>query len=78
MGCSGYGMFEMWDVRDVGCSGCGMFVGTWDVDFQNAYNNETSYLFLNGNELSEFQRSQALNEQHIYTRNTVELKSFCL
>ena len=23
-------MFGMWDVRDVGCPGCGMF-GVWDV-----------------------------------------------
>ena len=30
MGCSGCGMFGMWNVRDVGCSGCGMF-GMWDV-----------------------------------------------
>ena len=33
MGCSGYlrcGMFEMWDVQDVLCSGCRMF-GLWDV-----------------------------------------------
>ena len=30
VGCSGCGMFGMWDVRDVGCSGCGMF-GMWDV-----------------------------------------------
>ena len=30
VGCSGCGMFEMWDVGDVGCSGCGMF-GMWDV-----------------------------------------------
>ena len=27
VGCSGCGMFEMWDARDVGCSGCEM----WDV-----------------------------------------------
>ena len=32
MGCSECGMFGMWDIRDVGCSGCGM----WDVDLQNA------------------------------------------
>ena len=36
VGCSGCGMFRMWDVRDVrdvgdvGCAGCGMF-GMWDV-----------------------------------------------
>ena len=30
VGCSGCGMLEMWDVGDVGCSGCGMF-GMWDV-----------------------------------------------
>ena len=24
----GHGMFGMWDVRDMGCSGCGMF-GMW-------------------------------------------------
>ena len=30
VGCSGCGMFGMWDVGDVGCSGCGMF-GMWDV-----------------------------------------------
>ena len=29
-------MFRMWDVEDVGCSGCGMFAGMWDVDLQNA------------------------------------------
>ena len=28
--CSGCGLFGMWDVRDVWCSGCGMF-GMWDV-----------------------------------------------
>ena len=32
MGCSGCGMFEMWDVEDVGC---GMFAGMWDVDLLN-------------------------------------------
>ena len=31
-----FGMFGMWDVRDAGCSGCGMFAGMWDVDLQNA------------------------------------------
>ena len=41
------------------------------------YNNETSYLFVNETELSNFQKSQPLNEQHIYTKNTAELKSFC-
>ena len=30
VGCSGCGMCRMWDVRDVGCSECGMF-GMWDV-----------------------------------------------
>ena len=30
MVCSGYGIFEMWDVRDMGCLGCGMFK-MWDV-----------------------------------------------
>ena len=30
VGCSGCGMLGMWDVGDVGCSGCGMF-GMWDV-----------------------------------------------
>ena len=30
VGCSGCGMFGMWDVRDVGCSGCGM-CRMWDV-----------------------------------------------
>ena len=30
VGCAGCGVFVMWDVRDVGCSGCGMF-GMWDV-----------------------------------------------
>ena len=30
VGCSGCGMLGMWDVRDVRCSGCGMF-GMWDV-----------------------------------------------
>ena len=39
-------MFGMWDVREVGCSGCGMwdvrdvgcgmFAGMWNVDLQNA------------------------------------------
>ena len=28
--CSGRGIFGMWDVWDVECSGCGMF-GMWDV-----------------------------------------------
>ena len=32
-------MLEMWDVRDVGSSGCGMFAGMWDVDLQNAVAN---------------------------------------
>ena len=31
VGCSGCGMFEIWDVGDVGCSECGMF-GMWDVE----------------------------------------------
>ena len=30
MGCSGCGMFGIWDV------GCGMFAGIWDVHLQNA------------------------------------------
>ena len=30
VGCSGCGMFGMWDVWDVGCLGCGMF-RMWDV-----------------------------------------------
>ena len=30
VGCVGCGMFGMWDV------GCGMFAGMWDVDLQNA------------------------------------------
>ena len=30
VGCLGCGMFGMWDVQDVGCSGCEMF-GMWDV-----------------------------------------------
>ena len=30
MECSGLGMFGMWDVRDLECSRCGMF-GVWDV-----------------------------------------------
>ena len=30
VGCSGCGMFGRWDVGDVGCSGGGMF-GMWDV-----------------------------------------------
>ena len=42
VGCSGCEMFEMWDVRDVGCSGCGMLAGMWDVDLQNAYINTTN------------------------------------
>ena len=33
VGCSGCRMLEMWDV---GSSGCGMFAGMWDVDLQNA------------------------------------------
>ena len=46
VGCAGCGMFGMWDVRVVGCLGCGvfgmwdvgcgMFVGMWDIDLQNA------------------------------------------
>ena len=30
VGCSGCGMLGMWDVQDVGCLGCGM-CGMWDV-----------------------------------------------
>ena len=30
VGCSGCGVFGIWDVRDVECSGCEMF-GMWDV-----------------------------------------------
>ena len=30
MGCAGCGMFGMCDVEDVGCRGCGVF-GMWDV-----------------------------------------------
>ena len=46
MGCLGCEMFEMWDVRDVGCSGCGMFAGKLDVYLQspnsgNTYSTET-------------------------------------
>ena len=31
-------MFGLWDVLDVGVRdvGCGMFIGMWDVDLQNA------------------------------------------
>ena len=46
LGCQGCRMFRMWDVSDVqstGCwmlemwdVGCGIFVGMWDVDLQNA------------------------------------------
>ena len=36
VGCSGCGMFVMWDVWDVGCLGCGMFARMWDIDLQNA------------------------------------------
>ena len=36
VGCSGGGMFRMWDVQDVGCLGCGMFAGMWVVYLQNA------------------------------------------
>ena len=50
MGCLGFRMFCMCDVRDVGCWACGMFgmwyvrmwdardvgCGMWDVDLQNA------------------------------------------
>ena len=36
MVCLGCAMFGMWDVRNVGCSGCGMFAGIQDVDLQNA------------------------------------------
>ena len=32
VGCSECGMFEMWDVCDVGC---GIFFAMWDVDLQN-------------------------------------------
>lgn len=27
-------MFMMWDVSDVGHSGCGMFAGMWDIDLR--------------------------------------------
>ena len=33
VGCWGCGMFGMWNVRDVGC---GVFARMWDVDLQNA------------------------------------------
>ena len=33
VGCSGCGMFGVWDNRNVGC---GMFAGMWNVDLQNA------------------------------------------
>ena len=48
VGCSRSGMFKEWDVGDVGCSGCGMFAGMWDVDLQNAKPNvpiSTYYCF---------------------------------
>ena len=34
VGCSGCGMFEIWDV------GCGMIARMWDVDLQNALMRE--------------------------------------
>ena len=37
-------MLVMCDVRDVGCSGCGMFAGMWDVDLQNAIIRDLTYL----------------------------------
>ena len=40
VGCSECGMFGMWNVRDVECSGCGMFSGMWDVDLQSAINKK--------------------------------------
>ena len=53
-GCAGCGMCRMWDVRDVGCLGCGMFrmwnvgcrmfAGMWDVDLQNAEENDNTIL----------------------------------
>ena len=33
----GFKMFRMSVVRDVGCSGFGMFGWMWDVDLQNAH-----------------------------------------
>ena len=42
---SSRGMFEMWDVGNVKCSGCGMF-GMWDVDLQNATENYVIVLIL--------------------------------
>ena len=32
VGCWGCGMLRMWDVQYVGC---GMFIGMWDVDLEN-------------------------------------------
>ena len=45
-------MFKMWDVWDVGCSGCEMFAGMWDVDLPNAillYHYLFFFFFLNNN-----------------------------
>ena len=30
VGCAGCGMLRIWDVGDVGCRGCGL-LGMWDV-----------------------------------------------
>ena len=53
VGCSRCGMFGMWDARDVECLGCDMwdvrcwiFVGMWDVDLQNVFENEPSLILL--------------------------------
>ena len=41
VGCFGCGML---DVRDVGCLGCGMFSGMWDVDLQNVLHKAAGLL----------------------------------